>query len=115
VVSLDAIRRELGVDPADDQRAVVAAAKERARVHLRAGERFVWNATNVTRFVRGPLIGFFAGYGARVRVVYVETNYATLTSRNAGARVPRAVVERLIDKLDVPDLTEAHGVEYVVS
>ena len=49
VVSLDAVRAELGVDPAGDQRAVVDAAYQRAREHLRAGRSFVWNATNISR------------------------------------------------------------------
>ncbi len=39
VVSLDALRDELAIDPADGQGAVIAAAKEAARVHLRAGQR----------------------------------------------------------------------------
>jgi predicted kinase len=49
VISLDDIRRELDVDPADDQSAVVAAAYDRAKGLLRRGEPFVWNATNVSR------------------------------------------------------------------
>ena len=49
VVSLDALRAELGVDPAGDQRAVVDAAYQRAREHLRARRSFVWNATNISR------------------------------------------------------------------
>lgn len=38
VVSLDAIRAELGVDPPGKQGKVIAAARESAREHLRAGK-----------------------------------------------------------------------------
>ena len=66
-VSLDAIRSELKVDPSSDQAPVVAAARERAREHLRTGDDFAWNATNVTEHTRRRAIGLFADYGARVR------------------------------------------------
>ena len=55
VVSLDALRDELDIEPGDAQGAVVQAARERAKEHLRRGERFVWNATNLTRQRRGPI------------------------------------------------------------
>ena len=56
VVSLDDLRVELEVDPADGQGPVVAAARERAREHLRAGRPFAWNATNVSRPLRASLV-----------------------------------------------------------
>jgi predicted kinase len=111
-ISLDAIRHELDIAPEDDQGTVVAAAKERAREFLRASQNFVWNSTNITMHLRKPLIAFFAGYKARVTIVYVETPYRTLLDRNAGGRVPRNVIERLIDKLDTPTPGEAHDVQW---
>src|SRR5690242_580781 len=53
VVALDRIRRELKVAPDEDQGAVAQAAKARARELLRRREPFIWNATNVTRALRG--------------------------------------------------------------
>lgn len=116
VISLDDIRRELDVEPGDDQGAVVAAAYDRAKVLLRRGEPFVWNATNVSRILRDKVIGLCAAYKARVRVVYLEPPVPLIRSRNTGRvkRVPERVWERLFDKLDVPTLAEAHAVEYVV-
>jgi predicted kinase len=116
VVSLDALREELDVDPEDPQGAIVQAARERAREHLRAGRSFVWNATNLSRGVRGQCVRLFADYGARVRIVYVEAAPAVLWAQNrARARpVPDRVIEGLLDRWEVPDLTEAHEVEYVV-
>ncbi len=116
VISLDDLRRELDVEPGDDQSEVVAAAYDRARVLLRRGEPFVWNATNVSRLLRGKVIDLCAAYHARLRVVYLEPPIPLIRARNAGRakRVPERVWERLFDKLDVPTLAEAHAVEYVV-
>jgi predicted kinase len=59
----------MGVKPGGDQRPVVAAAFDQARTHLRAGERFVWNATNVSRQLRERCVGLAADYRARVTLV----------------------------------------------
>jgi predicted kinase len=116
VISLDALRAELDVSPADDQGAVVNEARERAREALRAGRPFVWNATNLSRQLRGLSLRLFAAYGARVRIVYVEVPPGVLFAQNRqrSAVVPQGVLERLIDRWEVPDRTEAHAVEYAV-
>lgn len=116
VISLDDLRRELDVEPGDDQSAVVAAAYDRARVLLRRGAPFVWNATNVSRILRGKVIDLCAAYKARLRVVYLEPPVPLIRERNAGRtkRVPERVWERLFDKLDVPTAAEVHAVEYLV-
>jgi predicted kinase len=114
-ISLDAIRRELGVASTDGQGAVVREAKQRARELLRQHQSFAWNATNVTRALRGQLVDLFAAYKARVRIVYLDVPYATLLERNRSrsAPLPAVAIERLARKLEVPDLTEAHAVEWI--
>ncbi len=111
VLSLDELRGEMEVDPAENQGAVVNAAKERAKGFLREGQSFVWNATNITRELRQQLVALFANYKARVRIVYTECSAEELRRRN-GRRakpVPIAVIDRMIDKLEVPTITEAHS------
>jgi predicted kinase len=114
VVSLDGIRRELRIPPGADQAPVVKRARALAREQLRAGRSFAWNATNVTRLIRDPLIELFAGYGARVRIVYVEGGWDPLLRRNSRrpAPVPEAVIRSLARRLEIPDLTEAHSVDW---
>ena len=59
VVSLDDLRRERGVkrgDKAGEGR-LIQDARERARAHLRAGEPFIWNATNLSAQLRGQTLG----------------------------------------------------------
>jgi predicted kinase len=76
----------------------------------------VWNATNVSRQLRGQVLRLFAGYQARIRIVYVEVSAEVLWAQNRrrAAAVPEQVLGRLIDRWEVPDLTEAHQVEYAV-
>ena len=117
VISLDVLRGELDVDPRDDQGEVIVAAKELAKDYLRARQPFIWNATNTSRTLRDGLVRLFAAYRARVRIVYCEAPPAMTRERNARRRapVPEAVMEKLFNGLDVPDLTEAHEVVYVGS
>lgn len=116
VIALDDVRQELGIGPEDDQGAVVNAARQKAREWLRQGEAFVWNATNLSRQLRNGHVGLFAAYKARVRIVYVEAPYVVLFEQNRKRRdvVPEKVINRLLDRWEVPDATEAHQVEYCV-
>jgi len=116
VVSLDAIRAELGVDPTDGQGRVASAARDRARVHLRAGTDFVRNATNVSRDMRSRWITLCRDYDAAVQVVFVETDPSTLHERNQrrDRPVPWPVIERMIRRWEHPNETEAERVRTVV-
>ena len=115
VVSLDALREELDIDPTDNQ-GVVQAAREQARVHLRRREPFVWNATNLSRSTRGQVLRLLLDYHARVRVVYVEAGPQRLFLQNEAREnaLPPVVLRRLMQRWDVPDRTEAHQVDYVI-
>ena len=116
VVSLDALRESLGVDPAGEQGGIVQAAREAARVHLRAGRSFAWNATNIGASVRAAVLGLCRDYKARVHLVYCETTPEQQAARN-GARpnpVPEAAIGRMIERWSVPTIEEAHRVTWVV-
>lgn len=115
VIELDALRRELGVAPSQPQGAVIDAARGRARELLRRGQGFVWDATNLTRTIRRALVELFYGYGARVRIVYVEAPAAELPGRNRerAQPVPENVLARMLRQWDPPDPTEAHEVVVV--
>jgi putative nucleotidyltransferase with HDIG domain len=118
VVSLDELRHQLDVDPEDPQAPVVAAARELARGHLRAGRSFAWSATSLSKDLRGQVIELCRGYRARVHVVYVETPAAEHARRNRArperSRVPAAAIDRMLSRWSVPTPDEAHAVSYVV-
>ena len=115
-ISLDAIRDETGAEPTGDQGAVVHAAREKARMLLRTGTDFVWNATNISSEVRGQVVDLMAAYAARIRIVYVEAPFDALFARHRRRNgvVPRAAIEHLLRRWETPDLTEAHQVEWWV-
>jgi predicted kinase len=117
VISLDALRKEMNVPPDETPGNVVTAAKQRAREYINEGRSFVWNATNTTKQMRQQLINFFAAYQARIRIVYLEVPLEEILQRNRSrpATVPEAVIRKLAARLDIPDRTEAHQVEWIVS
>lgn len=116
VVSLDALREELGEAPTGNQGRVIQAAYERAREHLRAGQDFVWNATNTTRQIRAKPLRLLRDYGARVEIVYIEAGPDRLFQQNAGreAAIPTKALDALLRKLEPPEDWEAHRVTRVL-
>jgi predicted kinase len=116
VVSLDALRAALGVAPTEAQGPVIACARELAREYLRAGRDFAWNGTNVSRDLRAQSLDLFAAYNARVRIVYLEAPEDRLLRQNRErpTAVPEPVIARLLSRWEVPNLTEAHQLQYVI-
>jgi predicted kinase len=114
VVALDAIRDALDIEATDNQGEVIQAAREKCREHLRAGQNFAFNATNITRQMRQRWIGLFADYGARIEIVYLEPPVATILAQNRRRTnpVPECVILRLVEKLEPPTLTECHSLTF---
>ena len=117
VISLDAVRGELDIDPGDEQGTVINHAREQARIYLRQGTSFVWNATNISRQLRGESLRLFFSYNARIRIVYVESPADVLFTRNRrrSAPVPEKVIARMLDRWEVPDRTEAHQIDWIIN
>jgi predicted kinase len=117
VVSLDEIRREIGVAPAERQEPVVSVAHDRATRLLAEGQDFIWNATTLGRHHRRTLLQLARPFDARIEIVYVDAPPSLLFVRNRGraqhAVVPDDVIWRMTTLWQPPDLTEAHAVAYV--
>ena len=113
VISLDGIREQLGVLPGKGSGRVVQTATEQAREFLRRKEPFIWNATNIVRETRQKLVSLFAGYGARVEILYLEVPYRELLRRNQkrARYIPGNVLEEMIRKLEIPASWEAYEVK----
>jgi predicted kinase len=117
VVSLDALRAQLGIGADEPQGQVGQHAREQARGYLRQGQRFAWNATHISRELRERSIQLLADYDARVRIVYLEVPEERLLRQNRerAAPVPYGTIERMLACWEVPDLTEAHQVDLIVT
>lgn len=117
VISLDEIRRLHKIKPTDKSANgwVAQQAKEQARQYLRSKTNFVWNATCITRQMRSQLIDLFSSYGAYTRIVYIEKTYQRWQQQNRQREypVPAAVLDKMLHKLEVPEITEAHELEYI--
>ena len=117
--ALDDIRRANHIEPTDKKGngRVIQLAKEQARVHLRAGESFVFNATNLTRELRGKWTQLFANYRARIHITYLEVPWPQLLAQNKqrAHAVPEDVIRHLLGKLEIPGYDEAHEVAYVIT
>lgn len=114
VVSLDDIRTKLRIKPTDNQGLVIQTAREQAREYLRRKQPFIWNATNLTKDTRLKLAGLFERYGARVRIVYLETAWDKRVKRNCNRAdaVPESVINKMIGKTLPPTPEEAQCVEW---
>lgn len=115
VISLDDIRRANKISPTAEQGKVANLAREQAKEYLRQHQSFVWNATNITAQMRESLISLFETYHARVRIVYLETDWNTLLDRNHSREyvVPQDKIEDMLGKLVLPEVYEANKVEWL--
>jgi predicted kinase len=116
MISLDELRREMRIAPAENQGPVVARGRERTHEYLRRKQSFIWNATKISRQLREHCISLCAAYNARVHIIYVETGAEALAEQNRSRErvVPPEVINRLLARWEPPDLTEAHQVEMIV-
>lgn len=117
-ISLDELRQEMKIKPTDKSgnSKVFQRAKEKAKEYMRKHRSFVWNATNITRQMRQQLIELFLSYGGWVHIIYVEVPYPLLAyqNRNREQVLPPGAVVKMLAKLDVPSITEAHRVDWVI-
>ena len=116
MISLDGIRREFGIKP-ESKKAngkVFQAAKERCKVLMRLRHDFVFNATNITKNMRSKWINLFEDYGGKVTIHYIEVPYSKVLSQNKNRdySIPDKVINKMINKLEVPTYDEAYNVKF---
>ena len=118
VISYDDMRRAEGIKHGDKVGTgrIRQEATERAKEFLRAKKPFVWNATNLQRTRRRPLIDMASDYGARVRIVYVEAFHDDTFRQNKDREhtIPEEAIRKMSRSWELPTLIEAQEVEYWV-
>lgn len=114
VVSLDDVRDDLDIDPQDEQGLVYNTCKEKAKEYLRNKQSFVWNATNITEMIRQKQVKLFHDYHAKVRIIFLETNWEENLKRNKSRKkeVIEGVINKMLSKLTLPEEQEAEVVEW---
>jgi tRNA uridine 5-carbamoylmethylation protein Kti12 len=60
--------------------------------------------------MRGRWVELFADYNARIEIVYLEPPLLTILMQNQRRTnpVPEKVIERLLERLEPPTITECH-------
>lgn len=113
VVSLDAIREQLDIEPTGNQGRVIQAAFEAARVFLREKKSFVWNAQTITRLARSKIIGLCRNYDAHVTIHAFDRPLRVVLKQNRerARQVPESLILSAV--WEPPSLLEAHHVEWV--
>ena len=115
MISLDEIRKEMHVPPTACGGAVIRKAQEQAKTYLRKKQPFVWNATNLSKEIRQNQVRLFEQYGARVRIIYLETDWTQRIERNRNRTdaVPESAVEKMLSVIVPPFPYEAQTVEWL--
>lgn len=91
-------------------------AKEEALKYIKQNKDFVWNSSNIKRKVRMPIVNFLIENGAEVEIRYIEKPYIEWVKLNELSENPLLVseLESLIYHVEIPLLTEAYHVKYIV-
>jgi putative nucleotidyltransferase with HDIG domain len=115
VVSMDDLRRQMGVSPLEAQGLVANAAKDMAREYLRRRQPFVWNATSLIPMTRAKQISLFSQYGASTTILYLETDWQEQLRRNASRpdMVPEGVILDMLSGMIPPTCREAREVGWL--
>lgn len=116
IISLDEIRKEYHIKPTDDQNEVISVANHRMKNFLRTKQEFIWNATNITTLTRQKIISICHNYNAKVKIIFLETNWKENIKRNQNRQkeVNENIIEKLLSKLDMPENYEADIIEWKV-
>lgn len=116
IISLDAIRQELGIKftDKDGQGKVVQHAYDVAKEYCRKKQPFIWNSTNLSLRVREKLIRTLLVYKPKIKLVYIETSLANIYARRK-TQIKAKSMTSMLRVLDMPQLTEVHEIEVVIS
>ncbi|MEX8195130.1 AAA family ATPase [Comamonas guangdongensis] len=117
VVSFDDARTELGLHHGENEGAAAHRAMDKAKSLLRAKASFVWNATHLSRQMRGKTLDLCLAYGARVELVHLEASKSVLLARNSrrDTTLSNAALLRMLPRWEVPLPTEAHGLQLLLN
>ncbi len=113
IVSLDDLRQAHKVKRGDKKAEgrIIQLAYENAKEHGRKKQSFIWNSTNLTKDLRQKFISAIAPYNPKIRIVYIETSWQNVLSRRK-TTIKQNALRQMRRLLEIPQLTEAHEVEY---
>lgn len=116
VVSYDDARTELGLRHGENDGAAAHRAVDKAKALLRDKQRFVWNATHLSKQMRSKSLDLCLAYGATVNLVHLEAPKVELLARNHArdTTLTNAALLGMLHRWEVPLATEAHSLQLLV-
>ena len=113
LIELDMVREDMGVDPGEEEGQVQQETKERCCKLLREKSTFVFGAVNHLKKTRRRWISLFRGYGAKVKIIYMELPLDIILKQNKNRLkvVPEGVIREMLSRLEVPNWDESHELE----
>ena len=108
----------MNIKQTDNQGKVRQEGNKRAK-ELRAQKKsFIWSGTNLDKNRRSLLVDLFCSYGAKVIIVYLETNCEKLQERNNKRndnKVPDSILHKMRKQWTVPQRHESHEILYIIT
>lgn len=116
-ISLDDIREDIGADRGDQRQndRVLHEARDRLRAALRAKKKVVWDATSLRKDFRKRVASLGFDYGALVTFVVIHAPLEVIRKRNRqrGQAVDEFVWAHQLERIQWPELHEAHRTRFV--
>ncbi|WP_018609716.1 AAA family ATPase [Uliginosibacterium gangwonense] len=115
VVGFDDAREALGLKHGENDGRAAHYAVEQAKSLLRAKAPFIWNATHLSRQMRGKTLDLLYAYGAEVEVVYLEAPENIILARNTkrDTTLKNEAILHMLHRWEVVQPDEADHVCYL--
>jgi predicted kinase len=114
VLSYDDAKAELGLTEKDNPGTAVHMVIDRAKEMLRKKEPFVWNATHLSKQMRGKTLDLLYSYGAKVKIVYLEVPELEIKRRNSArdTTLTNSKIDEMLFRWEVPTPIESHEIVF---
>lgn len=118
IICMDEIRAVVGKNRADQSKneEVYIIARERLVDSLRKKKNVVWDATNTRKDYRKKILTLCENYKAKAEIHVLLTTVEIAKNRNKGRefQVPESVIDRQVERFQLPFSYETHEVFYKV-
>lgn len=119
-ISLDDIRRELGLKNYNDKKLkgrAIQLAFKRIKTLLSTKKDFVLNSTNISKDFRKTIVNLSEIYKYNVNIIYIEVTYKQLLIQNKNRKypIPENELEKLIKRLNPPTINECYNLDLIVT
>lgn len=114
VLSFDDAKAELGLTEKDNVGSAVHMVIDRAKELLRKKEPFVWNATHLSKQMRGKTLDLIYSYNGKAKIVYLEAPECEIKKRNSlrDTTLANSKIDSMLFRWEVPTAIESHEILY---